>query len=101
MKVLEEKHPRQRGLCMKMSRGRNMLEEEKAGHRSWSQVSEGEASGGQMAHGLLIQNSKLGFYSNSSRNPLEDFKPGSHLIANIKVVPSDPCSLVFTSSHGE
>lgn len=78
-----------------------MLEEEKAGHRSCSQVSEGEVSGGQMAHGLLNQNSKLGFYSNSSRKPLEDFKQGSHLIATIKVVPSDPCSLVFTSSHVE
>lgn len=54
-----------------------------------------------MAHGLLNQTSKLGFYSNSSRKPLEEFKQGSHLIANIKVVPSDPCSLVFTSSHVE
>ena len=30
-----------------------MIEKEKAGHRSWSQVSKGEVSGGQMAHGLL------------------------------------------------
>ena len=50
-----------------------MLEEEKEGHSSWNQVGKGDVSGGQIAQGLLNHNSKLGFYSNFSRKPLEVF----------------------------
>lgn len=48
-----------------------MLEKEKEGHSSWSQVGKGDISRGQIAQGLLNHNSKLGFYSNFSRKPLE------------------------------
>lgn len=61
-----------------------MIEVKKDIHSSRGQVGKGEVSGDQVVWGLVNQDNKPGFYSNSSRNLLEGVKEGSHLIFSVQ-----------------